>query len=163
MNGFRSCENIYLRLGTWIYLSNLTGYIIVTKRGSQWPHAQPRSSHPRATATCTSRGIHKGTNHHATRSQCHHTLHRPPCGLSRAKFSNIYRGVLQNFPGGSVWTLALQVDGSGLVLQLVRVKLHPKKIEHHVLKLILLLIDGAKVHHVSLFISKLCDENNIIL
>ena len=38
--------------------------------------------------------------------------------------NNIYRGVLQNFPRGSVWTLVLQVGGSGFVLQLARAKLH---------------------------------------
>ena len=49
----------------------------------------------------------------------------PPHSLSRAEFShNLHRGVLQNLPGGSVWTLTLQVDGSGLVPQLVGTKLH---------------------------------------
>ena len=50
-----------------------------------------------------------------------------PLWSFQGRFSNnIYQGVLQNFPRGSVWTLTLQVDGSGLVLQLARAKLHPK-------------------------------------
>ena len=38
----------------------------------------------------------------------------------------------------------------------------PEIERHHVPKLVLLLIDGVKVH-ISLFILEICDENNIIL
>ena len=37
----------------------------------------------------------------------------PTHHLSRAKFLNIYQGVLPNFPRCSVWTLTLQLDGPG--------------------------------------------------
>ena len=111
---------------------------------------------------CTSRG-----HQQRHKSPCYSQpvpLHitSPSCGLSRAKFLNIYLGVLKVFPRGSVWTLALSVDGSRLVLELARAKLIPEIEWRHVPKPVLLLIDGEKVH-ISLFISKLCDENNIIL
>ena len=100
----------------------------MTKWGSRWPCTQPRSSHPRMTPTCTSRG-HLQRHKSPCYSQPvppHIILYPPPHGLSRAKFlNNVYQGVLQNFPRGSVWTLALWMDGSGLVLQLARAKLHP--------------------------------------
>ena len=38
----------------------------------------------------------------------------------------------------------------------------PEIEKHHILKPVLLLIDGAKVH-ISLFISELCNEHNIML
>ena len=128
MTGSGSYKNIYSRWGTWIYLSNLTGYAIATNWVPDGP--VPNQGHciqgqpPHVPAG----GIDKGTNYYGTHSQCHHTLHPPTHGLSRAKFLNIYRvsQVLQNFPGGSVWILTLWVDGSGPVLQLATASFIPK-------------------------------------
>ena len=102
-----------------IYNCNETGFLmaqhptkVITSKGN--PHIYQQGAFTKAKSLCYSQPV---------------PLHitSPPCGLSRAIFSNnIYRGVLQNFPRGSVWTLAPWVDGSGLALQLARAKLYPQ-------------------------------------
>ena len=155
-----NCLSMWRKQETSVSLMNLFGYLMQMKWCSPWLHSQQKSLLVRGTPMCSSDKsqitILKTSN--AVTLYIQPLIVYPGCNFCQTFIENFYSHFPMVIFGHSTngWMDADMFE------QWLKESFISKIEKAHVPKLVLLVIDGAKCH-ISLPISELCNEDNIIL